>query len=88
MISEIQKCTHNAQNYFPDTITDSEDDGRIRIIPTPTLIRISDFENHRFDDKVIVTGAAERSEERLQVYAIMINSGEAAGADSGEAASN
>ena len=36
MISEIQKCTNNAQNYFPHTMTDSEDDGKIRIINTPT----------------------------------------------------
>ena len=83
---KFEKCTHNAQNYFPDTMTDSEDDGKIRKIHTPTYIRISDFEYHRFDDKVIVTWAAERSEERLQVYVIIINSGEAAGDDSGEAA--
>ena len=36
MISEIQKGTHNAQNYFQETMTNSEDDGRIRKIHTPT----------------------------------------------------
>ena len=36
MISEFQKCTHDAQNYFPGTITDSKDDGRKIKITNPT----------------------------------------------------